>query len=502
MKPTPEQQAIVNCKFGNTDIIKVLAFAGTGKTSTLKLFADANPRLKMLYIAFNKSVQLEAERKFPRNVECRTSHSLAYRNFGSRYKDKMCRGSLKVKDVAYALNTNRYDIANHVMKTMMAFIASADPKISKKHLPPEAKAMEGRKPMDGVPFEPAPDFVAMATQLWSMMIDERDGRVQMLHDGYLKLWQLSGPRLNYDVILLDEAQDINPATADVALKQNCVRVLVGDTHQQIYSFRGADNILAKIKAQHNFHLTQSFRFGRKIGEVASLILKNFKGEKLPVVGLNGESVISTIKDGAYASISRTNAFVFDQAVNLYKTKRLHFVGGVWGYGFEQILDTYYLWNGQRGMIKDRYIASFNSFVEMRAFAQEVEDVELLCRAIIVEKYAQNIPIYVNEITRSAVELAKDADVVLTTAHKAKGLEFRQVRLTDDFPELIEEDKEKAQEGEFAMKLVSKSELAADEFNLIYVAATRAEQLLEPNPRLLRFIDFVGAGDLVEKEEVV
>ena len=39
------------------------------------------------------------------------------------------------------------------------------------------------------------------------------------HDGYLKLWALSEPRIAADFILLDEAQDANRVMLDVLRKQ-------------------------------------------------------------------------------------------------------------------------------------------------------------------------------------------------------------------------------------------------------------------------------------------
>ena len=68
MELTNEQKAIVNYDLNDTDVLKVIAFAGTGKTTTLFEYTKARPHINFLYIAFNKSVQLEAERKFPRNV--------------------------------------------------------------------------------------------------------------------------------------------------------------------------------------------------------------------------------------------------------------------------------------------------------------------------------------------------------------------------------------------------------------------------------------------------
>ena len=47
--------------------------------------------------------------------------------------------------------------------------------------------------------------------IWNKMVDLRDTSIRLPHDGYLKLWQLSRPRLqNYDIIMIDEAQDITP----------------------------------------------------------------------------------------------------------------------------------------------------------------------------------------------------------------------------------------------------------------------------------------------------
>ena len=42
-----------------------------------------------------------------------------------------------------------------------------------------------------------------------------DGQLRFDHDVYLKLWQLSGPRLPADYLFLDEAQDANPVIASI-----------------------------------------------------------------------------------------------------------------------------------------------------------------------------------------------------------------------------------------------------------------------------------------------
>ena len=81
---TKEQQAIVDCDLKPGQTLKVMAFAGTGKTSTLVAYAKARPRMRFLYLAFNKSVQLEAAARFPSNVVARTAHALAFRELCRR----------------------------------------------------------------------------------------------------------------------------------------------------------------------------------------------------------------------------------------------------------------------------------------------------------------------------------------------------------------------------------------------------------------------------------
>jgi len=75
---TNEQEEIINCDLLPGKILKIMAFAGTGKTTTLVEYTKRRPKIRFLYIAFNKSVQLEAARKFPGNVTARTTHSLAF----------------------------------------------------------------------------------------------------------------------------------------------------------------------------------------------------------------------------------------------------------------------------------------------------------------------------------------------------------------------------------------------------------------------------------------
>ncbi|KAK2140036.1 hypothetical protein NP493_6031g00003 [Ridgeia piscesae] len=176
-----------------------------------------------------------------------------------------------------------YVRAKFVLNTLKTFFASADPSITTAHVPTEKVDSDGqRTALDhAIRMEVAED----AEMLWREMKNIQNGSIGMTHDGYLKLYQLSGPTLpQYDVILIDEAQDLTPAIADVLLNQPQPKILVGDPHQQIYSFRGAVNSMQLVNASHTFYLTQSFRFGPEIAFVAATCVEVLKGEKKTLVG--------------------------------------------------------------------------------------------------------------------------------------------------------------------------------------------------------------------------
>jgi F-box protein, helicase, 18 len=459
--PTEEQQAVAACDLEPGQTMKIMAFAGTGKTSTLVAYAQARPGMRFLYVAFNKSVQLEAAARFPSNVVARTSHALAFRTHGYLHKDRLVPG-FRANTVMQALGLKRYEDARFTMDTLANYLVSAAPKVAKWHIPFQARAFYEQCKWD------PPDFVDLANRLGRRMCDKADRHIGMLHDGYLKLFQLSNPVLDFDCILLDEAQDINPVTAAIVLSQaqSGLRrppasiILVGDSHQQIYSFRGARDTLQKISTTKTMYLTRSFRFDNNIARVANMVLSNFKGETRSIVGTALDKLKPKWDSKCYTVIARTNAAVFDKAVRLIKSHTLGFVGGVQSYRLSSLKDVYHLQAGRRELICDAYIKGFDDYGNLKAYAAAVEEIELLSICKVVEKYRGRLPILVEEITAKAVE-SQDAQITFTTAHKSKGLQWAHVLLMGDFLELVEDG-----------QLIDPTGLDADEFNLIYVAMTR------------------------------
>ena len=85
------------------------------------------------------------------------------------------------------------------------------------------------------------------------------------------------------------------------------------------------------------------------------------------------------------------------------------------------------------------LARFRSWDELLEEADEARDPELRFLVQIIVHYGRALPGLVADLRRRAVPHPAAAERVLSTAHKAKGLEWSRVRLADDFPSLEELD---------------------------------------------------------------
>jgi len=170
---THEQQPAINSL---ARLIRLVAFAGTGKTTTLVGYAQAHPQQRILYLCYNKSVEITAKEKFPLHVTCKTSHGLAYGSMGAKYQHKLT-GNLRLTDIARAISSQSWDFVRAVQDTLNAFLASADDSITIDHVPSSRLKNERMKRAAG-------KIVASANHLWNRMLDVRDTSVLQTHDVY------------------------------------------------------------------------------------------------------------------------------------------------------------------------------------------------------------------------------------------------------------------------------------------------------------------------------
>jgi F-box protein 18 (helicase) len=170
-------------------------------------------------------------------------------------------------------------------------------------------------------------------------------------------------------------------------------------------------------------------------------------------------------------LSRTNAQLFKDAT-LVHGKGVHWVGGIEGYNLSKILDAYYLYANKRDKIRDPFMRNFSSFKELAAYAEEAKDPEARILSEVIEEYRHETPGLVNEVKANAVPVAEDASLVLTTTHKAKGLDWPYVQIADDFEIL--------NDTEAALAADPHALIEEQELNLLYVGFTRAKCALQVN----------------------
>lgn len=466
-------------------LVKLIAFAGTGKTTTLVGYAQARPQLRILYLCYNKSVEVTAKQKFPRHVTCKTSHGLAFGAIGAKYRHKLA-GNLRLTDVARAIDSQNWELVRGVMEVLEAFMASAADRISMDHVPLDRLKNERMK-------RAAERLVSEAQRLWLRMVDVDDASVQISHDCYLKIWALSRPDLTnrFDIVLADEAQDINPMLAGLLADQaryGMGAVVCGDGHQMLYRFRGAVDALTAdwLNKAETHYLTQSFRFGPAIAAVANMLL-HFKGEERPLIGLGTATRVTKMlpEDLEHKTVlCRTVIGVIETALIAQACgKKIYWVGGIDAYKLQDIEDLHSLSKGQRNLVKGkRLLQEYHDYDQYKVVAQESDDGEMLRTIKIVEQYNHNLPELFNKLRRTAVTDELEATLSVSTAHRSKGLEWDAVELGGDF--LFEPFNPENTQERFE-----------DEMNLLYVACTRAMKILALNAPVLEIMqEFVDRRD--------
>lgn len=456
MELTQQQKDVVAC---NEREFLVSACAGSGKTSVLVAYAKARPNETMTYLAFNRAIKEEAERKFPKNVRCVTTHGMAFGRFGKYFQNKL--GNARAYHVSSALELPMAT-AGVILNSAMRFLASDDMEINEKHVQP-----------DLIDMSKAAEAVTLTKKLWGMMQDVANAGVPMPHDGYLKLFHLAKAQVNTEVILFDECQDANPVVLSIVANQPGRKVFVGDSRQSIYAFRGAHNTIDTMRVGTHLKLTNSFRFGDGVAMFANAVLGQFQKHDAPISGLGKHKTVFAVdRTRPHTVLCRTNGMLFMEAVSAINSGTpFGFVGGVQHYRFENVLDAYWLRKGQRGNIKDKFIQSFGDFAEMLAYAEALDDRELKFLVRVVNDYGDAIPDLVKQIQEKAVplETAREGVVAMTTGHRAKGLEWLDVVITEDFTDMT---------AHFDPKKEKEVEPDTQEINLLYVAATRAQRGLQ------------------------
>jgi hypothetical protein len=483
-RPTSEQDACIQA-FATRQNMTISALAGSGKTSTLKMMSRVHPGRNGLYLAYNRAIADEAQLDFPEYVKCKTAHSLAYgwaaRAWGGNALRNRLNGSrVRPQVTAEILGIKKFQefagivmpapqLGRIAMETVQRFCYTGDEQIDQWHVPGVTRidTVEARR-------ELARYIVPRAEQAWEDL-SSPDGKLRFSHDHYLKAFCLTRPRLPYDYVLLDEGQDANGVIVDLLQRQGCQVVVVGDANQAIYRWRGAIDAMNSFDSRHDRTLTKSWRFGQAIADEANKWLELLRADLRVLPGdPDKPGEIRPLGTAAKAVLCRTNAAVVKEVLRCHQDGRsVAVVGGTdevvaFARAAEELMKT--------GTTTHRDLFVFKTWAEVQEYVEESHDGgDLKTWVRLIDDYRPEGVIEAMSKTANhglrgdgalAAEMA--ADVVVSTAHRAKGRQWDSVRISMDFADREPEEDENGY----------LPELDPDELMLAYVAVTRAQRLLD------------------------
>lgn len=516
-----------------------------GKTTVIAALCNQihseHPFDDILYLVYNKANQLEAQvsSKFPKeNMEIRTIHSFVLRHYFTKENMNNVKPSdkLSLEDISNTLDLEvslrRYfpelysnesrskqkrrlnQIAGYIRRTLETFMASSDRECLGDHVPYYSSSFSHRtiwkNKISGRQYQ------SWAQEFFNELQDRcravRAGTMKgygITHDTYVKVAQIEEMDIDFSFVLVDEAQDLSKCQADLiwgssSNVQNRITYLVGDIYQQIYRFRGADSSFKDIaeRSEKKFHLSGSFRFGKNIAALASMILSARKGPELfGRADLDGDIYNTTMSRGLV--LCRSNVGIFTYLFE-HKPKRWCYLDGSvkkhrlqpkpWQVQLENFFVTVENDDDSETESETRTFEykgeQFSDMEEIKEYVRDEGDNELSKAMHLVsylQEHGKTLQDFYDTIAASFVPLKEDEDVneyngiVLGTVHKTKGLEFDNVFIHHDFNwEQLEKSLDEKQEySNF------------DEANILYVAVTRATKRLYLADKVKDFFNELG-----------
>lgn len=472
---TSEQKEIFGEFENGKSHFRVVARAGTGKTSTIEQGLKVAPENLISYLVFNKKLQLEAAGKITNpSVDIRTLHSLGFsfilKNW-RKVKANKATEYFRIKDL-------QPDMPSQVMFRTAQLVSYAKNTVIAPTIDDLIKIADMRGIDAGK--EAAAWPVAMLAQTAFKSIEKsKEYSFNISFDDMVFLPVAMGwVKPQFDLVVVDECQDMNLPQLTMAT-QACRpggRVcLVGDDRQAIYGFRGAmTNGMEVFKEKLNtkdFPLTITYRCPKKVVAYAQQIVPDIKANEAAIDGevniINQDKMMGIIKVKD-CILSRTNAPLMKTCLSLIRKNIPAYIEGrdigkdlitlienIGGNTINEFLDNLIIWQGvQAAKASGTYAASKIDLVN-----DKVSTLQALSEACLsIDDMIKKI----NSLFMDS-EFVKVPSVVLSTVHKAKGLEWPHTYLLSDT----------FKSGRRQMTAQEQRE----EENIYYVALTRAKNTL-------------------------
>lgn len=456
------QKAIFKDIASATDHTVVIARAGSGKTSTIVEGFKYLPKgKKTLMVAFNKSIAEELKQRAPSYVDTMTLHSLGFRaikqSFGNvTLENDKCR---IIVETIIGSDYDLWELNQSICKCVSlckGFLFDTPANIEKiiDEFSIEIFELTREK------------FISHVVK--ALGLCKANKQVIDFDD---MIWFPFVYRLNvgkFDVVFVDEAQDLN--AAQMAMVMSAVKptgriIAVGDPAQAIYLFRGADsesipNFINKLGAK-TLPLSITYRCPKKVVKLAQEIVPDIEcSESAPegiVEDLPVYELLKKVKPGDFI-LSRTNAPLIKHCMALLKAGVPANIQGK-DIGANLI---YFIKKS-----KAKTINSFISYVNewrdqevKRLLSEKKDPIACVDKADCLLNLCEGT-LTIKDLKETIEKLFNDVDdnkkVILSTTHKAKGLERDRVFILT--------------------YTYRKSGTGGEEDNLWYVAITRSKSEL-------------------------
>lgn len=487
-----EQEAIFAWFKSGKGSLVVRARAGTGKTTTIKTAFTYAPEERMLYAVFNKKNQVEAASAIadPR-VEIRTLHSVGFMFIQQIWPEAKPDDEVEAERVEKVVGAQAPQQVKTQVKKLVGFAKNTLLQPTVEELVALAEERDIECPAFAEPENGGWDVTKLATSALAVLErskQQHDRMSRISYDDMVWLPVVMGwTRAWYDLVVVDEAQDMNLpqlTMAKMAVKKGGRICVVGDDRQAIYHFRGAasdgmDMMKQSLQAAE-LGLTITYRCPKAVVALAAAIVPDYKAAPTAP-----EGVIEDIRSDGFdaqlqvgnAVLSRANAPLMPVALGLLRRGTpARIEGKDLGKALLDIVEKLRAQTVPQFLTKieawgERQIARFNKTKHFEEKAAQITDQVATLQAI-----AEGVS-SVREIQSRIIQLFQDTDansrpaVVLSTVHKAKGLEWEKVFL------LVNTFNRRSPANAPKQSEAAKAAQAKEESNIYYVAITRAKQHL-------------------------
>jgi superfamily I DNA/RNA helicase len=470
--------------------VKIVAGAGSGKSSSLRYTASSIPEKNFLVLCFNKANAKESNEHpdRPDNIFYSTIHSLAYKEIvDSSYRKKLKYlswndlDSKSIDDIIEHYPLNEKDskklsslLTKECLNSVNLFCRSAGTDILdfvSKYLSYQFTTTDKHMAEFVLTDDDIIDLATIVYNYW-LYITNKKSEGTISHDVYLKLYDLSKflieqvwddrskSYISIDVVCLDEAQDTNPVSESIFARQEMQKVLVGDPMQQLYAWRGAGDCMNKFNNFSIGYLTESFRFNSSIAAKANRVLE-LSGSSMRLTGSSTKTAIVT-----YAHLCRTNASVLEAIFGYLDSGKKVYTSIDLSDTFSKLYHIQACFFNQEPKYPNKELSAITDRVSLEKaleFSEELGRLQNISKKLTAGGTLFEVKKRLDSVV---VKVPSDADIVITTIHASKGMEYSHVVIDDDI--LVIGKEESVQEA--LDRLFDTESLRC----MLYVAITRAQ----------------------------